>query len=190
MQSFAPWARARRVVRAAAVVVALAACAAAASAADDVQAATEVFRKLEAELRVTDMTFVGGRGDTGQFVLRASRAVFHPETQRATLEDVRIVSTEHQPQTGPGFEVSCERGELDIATNDFFAEGDVQGTTGDGRRYKAPWVRYQHAKALLYTDAPVEMQDKTGTFRGDGFRYLVKERRFRLLGNVSLVQAP
>jgi hypothetical protein len=34
------------------------------------------------------------------------------------------------------------------------------------------------------------MQDETGTFRGDGFRYDVDERRFRLLGNVSVVQAP
>jgi len=161
-----------------------------ASAADEVQAATEVFRKLGAELRVSDMTFVGGRSDDGQFVLRARRATFHPDTQRATLEDVRIVSTEHQAETGPGFEVSCERGELDVATNDFFAEGDVHGTTGDGRSYRAPWVRYRHADALLSTDAPVEMQDTTGVFRGDGFRYLVKERRFRLLGNVSLIQAP
>jgi LPS export ABC transporter protein LptC len=177
-------------VRAAAAAAALVGSTPPVSAADEVQAATEVFRKLQAELFVSDMTFVGGRGDDGQFVLRARRATFHPDTQRATLEDVRIVSTEHEPGTGPGFEVSCERGELDIATNDFLAEGDVEGTTGDGRSYRASWVRYQHAKALLYTDAPVEMQDKTGRFRGDGFRYLVKERRFRLLGNVSLIQVP
>jgi lipopolysaccharide export system protein LptC len=51
-------------------------------------------------------------------------------------------------------------------------------------------VRYDHDKQLLYTDAPVSMQDATGSFRGDGFRYYLKERRFRLLGNVSLEQSP
>jgi hypothetical protein len=34
------------------------------------------------------------------------------------------------------------------------------------------------------------MVDDTGTFRGDGFRFLVQEGRFRLLGNVSVVQSP
>ena len=61
-------------------------------------------------------------------------------------------------------------------------------TLFDGRSYQAPWVRYDHEQALLYTDAPVTMQDNTGRFRGDGFRYFVKQRRFRLIGNVSLEQ--
>ena len=64
------------------------------------------------------------------------------------------------------------------------------GGFGVGRRYTASWVRYDHRQSLLYTDAPVTMEDDTGTFRGDGFRYHVKERRFHLLGNVSLEQTP
>ena len=66
----------------------------------------------------------------------------------------------------------------------------MHGTIADGREYDAPWVRYDHDDALLYSDAPVVLRDTTGTFRGDGFRYFVRERRFRLLGNVSLVQTP
>jgi hypothetical protein len=51
-------------------------------------------------------------------------------------------------------------------------------------------VRYDHSRGLLYTDAPVAMEDDSGSFRGDGFRYDTRRRSFRLLGNVSVVQKP
>ena len=148
----------------------------------------DVFSNLEAELRVTGMTFVASREDVNEFVLRARRAFFVPDTNLAKLENVRVTATDEEERSS--FEVSCMHGELDVETNDFLAEGNVNGTTGDGRRYTASWVRYNHKQALLYTDAPVTMEDDTGTFRGDGFRYHVKQQRFRLLGNVSLVQTP
>ena len=161
------------------------------SQATDVEAATDVFQNLDAELRITGMTFVGSRNDVSEFVLRADRAIFKPETNLAELEEMEVTSTDGVDASDArrSFSVRCDRGELNVETNDFLAEGDVHGTTGDGRRYQAPWVRYNHEEQLLYTDAPVEMQDDTGSFRGDGFRYYVKERRFRLLGNVSLVQS-
>jgi LPS export ABC transporter protein LptC len=154
--------------------------------ADGVEEAAESLRDLDAELRVSGMTFVGSRGDVSEFVVRAAQGVFVPETRIAHLSEVEVVSEDGIQ--GRDFEVRCDRGELDVETNDFFAEGNVRGTTGDGRRYTAPWVRYEHERALLYSDAPVVVRDRTGTFRGDGFRYFVKEERFRLLGNVSLVQ--
>jgi LPS export ABC transporter protein LptC len=155
---------------------------------EPVKTPVDVFGDLEAELRVTGMTFVASRENANEFVLRARRAVFLPDTNLAKLENVRVTATDEDDRSS--FEVSCLRGELDVETNDFLAEGDVRGTTGDGRRYTAQWVRYDHQQSLLYTDAPVTMEDDTGAFRGDGFRYHVKERRFRLLGNVSLVQTP
>jgi hypothetical protein len=42
---------------------------------------------------------------------------------------------------------------------------------------------------MLQTDAPVTVVDSGGTFRGDGFRYHIEERRFELLGNVVMEQA-
>jgi LPS export ABC transporter protein LptC len=150
--------------------------------------AAEALARLGAELRGTGMTFVGSRGDVDEVVLRAERGVFRPEANLAVREEVRVTAADSDE--GDHFEVSCERGEFNVETNDFFAEGDVHGVTGDDRRYTAPWVRYHHEKALLYTDGPVLLQDATGNFRGDGFRYHLKDRRFRLVGNVSVVQTP
>ena len=137
-------------------------------------------------LRITGMTFVGSRGALRELVLRARTATFRPEQGIAELEGVSAEVSEGEG--GRSFSMTCRRAELNIETNDFLAEGDVEGATGDGRHYSAPWVRYANDKAVLYTDAPVRMVDDTGVFRGDGFRYHVKERRFQLLGNVRVEQ--
>jgi LPS export ABC transporter protein LptC len=137
-------------------------------------------------LKVTGMTFVGSRGSTNELVLRAKRAELRPETNIAVLEDVEVNAMDDSDKRS--FDVRCERGELDVKTNDFFAEGNVHGSTRDGQRYKTAWVRYDHERGVLFTDAPVAMEDDSGSFRGDGFRYDTRRRRFHLLGNVSVVQ--
>jgi LPS export ABC transporter protein LptC len=137
-------------------------------------------------LRLTGITFVGSRGSEREIVLRSRRAVFRTADRTASLEDVNALVTEEGG--GRSFSMTCQRAELNIETNDFSAEGDVQGETGDGQRYWAPWVRYDHEEGLLYTDAPVRLVDAAGTFRGDGFRYYIRERRFRLLENVRVEQ--
>jgi len=139
-------------------------------------------------LRLTGMTFVGSRGALRELVLRSRKAVFLPDPGIAELEEVTVEVAE--AEGGRSFSMTCLRAELNVDTHDFLAEGEVQGETGDGRAYSAPWVRYQHEEGLLYTEAPVRMVDETGVFRGDGFRYHLKERRFQLLGNVRLEQGP
>jgi len=141
-----------------------------------------------AVLRVGGMTFVGSRGSVRELVLESRVAVFRPEARIAELQHVSAtVSTQGDD---PGFSMSCDRAELNLDSNDFIAEGNVEGETGDGRRYFASWVRYEHEEGVLYTDAPARMVDGAGSFRGDGFRYDVRERRFKLLGDVRVEQAP
>jgi LPS export ABC transporter protein LptC len=139
-------------------------------------------------LRVSGMTFVGSRGDQSELVVRSDTAFFHPDSGLADLEVVRARVSD--AEKGESFQMQCDRAELDVETNDFTATGNVKGLTGDGQRYSAPWVRYEHALSTLSTDAPVTMVDGGGTFRGDGFRYHIEERRFELLGNVVMEQTP
>jgi len=139
-------------------------------------------------LRVSGMTFVGSRGDQSELVVRSDTAFFHPDSGLADLEVVRAHVSD--AEKGESFQMQCDRAELDVETNDFTATGNVKGLTGDGQRYSAPWVRYEHASSTLSTDAPVTVVDAGGTFRGDGFRYHIDERRFELLGNVVMEQTP
>lgn len=132
------------------------------------------------------MTFVGSRDSVREIVVRSERAKFHTDTKLAELEGVRAEVSEGDE--GRSFTMTCERAELDLQKNDFLAEGHVEGETKAGQHVFAPWVRYDHAQGLLFSDAPVRMTDRSGSFRGDGFRYHVKERRFQLLGNVRVEQ--
>ncbi len=139
-------------------------------------------------LRITGMTFVGSRGVESELVVRARTALFHPDSNLADLDDVR--ATVSDETKGESFSMSCDTAALNVEANDFTATGNVRGVTGDGQRYQALWVRYDHAASLLLSDAPVTVVDATGTLQGDGFRYHVDERRFELLGNVTVVQEP
>jgi len=135
-------------------------------------------------LRISGMTFVGSRGEQSELVVRAETALFHPDSGLANLEGVRAVVSD--AKKGESFQMQCDRAELDIETNNFTATGNVKGLTGDGQRYSAAWVRYDHQSSMLQTDAPVTVVDGGSTFRGDGFRYYIEERRFELLGNVVM----
>jgi LPS export ABC transporter protein LptC len=140
-------------------------------------------------LEVQGMIFVGSRAGVREVVLRSRTAQLQPEAQTAELNDVSAIISEDDAGKH-SFTMNCERVELDIAKSDFVADGNVRGETAEGQHYSAPWVKYVHEQGLLYTDAPVEMTDSHGSFRGNGFRYHVHERRFELLGNVRVEQHP
>jgi len=140
----------------------------------------------QTELRATGMTFVGSRNDRSELVLHSEVATFFPDRDIADLEVVRAVVTDEDE--GDSFRMTCERAELNVQTNDFRAEGQVRGTTADGQEYSAPWVEYDHESGVLHTSASIRMNDETGSFRADGFRYHVNERKFQMLGNVSVEQ--
>jgi LPS export ABC transporter protein LptC len=140
------------------------------------------------ELRFTSLTFVGSHTDQRELVLRSTRGTYRPDRDVADLEDVNVVVT--NAGGADGFTTSCDRAEVDLATHDFRAEGNVRGVTAKGQHFSAPYVVYDHAAGVLSTDAPVSMRDSAGTFSGSGFRYDVERRSFKLLGNVSVERGP
>lgn len=139
-------------------------------------------------LRVEGMTYVGSRDGTREVLLRSREASLLPAEDRAELHEVE--AEVRGRGSDRAFTMRCDRVDLEIESQDFLAEGDVRGETDGGQRYRTEWVRYRHEAGLLYTDAPVELRDANGRFRGDGFRYHVEERRFELVGNVSVEQGP
>jgi LPS export ABC transporter protein LptC len=139
-----------------------------------------------AVLQVTGMTFVSSHDSVREIVVHSQHAKFHTDTKIAELDGVQAEVSEGD--RGRGFSMTCKRAELDLEKNDFLAQGDVKGETEDGQHVFAPWVRYDHEKGVVFSDAPVRMTDRSGSFRGDGFRYHVKDRRFKLLGNVRVEQ--
>lgn len=137
-------------------------------------------------LNIGGMTFVASRGDDNEMILHAVRARFKTDEERVLLEEVHMVV---KPRDYSGsFEIFCDKGQLDISTNDFEATGNVRGSTEGGRTFTAPWVHYNHEEGLLFTNAPVLINEDAITYRGGGFQYYVRSKRFRLLGGASVVQ--
>ena len=137
-------------------------------------------------LHVRGMTFVASEGSSNEILLRAERARFYPDRQVADLEQVEV---EVEPgDDRVGFEMRCDRGQLNLSTQDFLAEGNVVGTIEGGRQFEALWVAYDEKEGILYTDEPVLIVDQDGRYRGGGFRYFVNEQRFRLQGGATVVQ--
>lgn len=139
-------------------------------------------------LRLRGMTFVASEGSANEIVLHADSAEFYPDHDVA---DLATVNVEVAPGGGrTGFEMQCEKGRLNLASQDFVAQGNVVGTIEGGRQFEALWVAYNEKDGVLYTDDPVLITDENGSYRGGGFRYFVHQQRFRLMGGASIVQEP
>ena len=132
------------------------------------------------------MTFVASRGSAREVVLHSNTARFDTDVDIVHLKTVRVLVSSGKAERE--LEITCDRGQLDLTTSDFTAEGNVEGRMENGLTFTAEWIHYDHDEGLLFTDAPVLITDAGGTFRGGGFRYIVEERRFKLLGGASVVQ--
>ncbi len=133
------------------------------------------------------MTFVATRGDENEMVLRAEKAHMPPGAEVAQLEGVHVVM--HNPNgAGTSFEMTCQRGDLQLDSADFHAEGDVVGRMADGRRIFTPSLDYHSDSGMVTSDAPVRVRERGHTMRGRGFRYNLRNGHFVLRGGASVVQ--
>ncbi len=137
-------------------------------------------------LDIGGMTFVSSRDSVNEFVLWSETAHYFTDTQTAELEQVHVnvIPAEHRL----GLELRCQRGRINLATNDFRLEGEIHGRTSEGLKFEAEWIGYDDSGGVFYSDAPVLIRDAGGTYRGGGFRYDMREDRFRLLAGSSVVR--
>lgn len=135
------------------------------------------------------MTFVSSEGATNQVVVEAETAVLFPDTNQVELTGG--VEAQLRGTSGDdSLDLTCDRGEYDLNTNNFLAEGNVEGRVADGRTFKTAWLRYRADDGLASTDAPVEISDGGQIFRGGGLRYQVREERLRLLSGTRVQEQP
>lgn len=129
-------------------------------------------------MRLSEMTFVASSENVTEIRVEAASGVIDEAANRADLETV------HAQWAGAdgkmSLELTCERGELDLETNDLVATGNVRGLLSDGRRFVGPSLRYDRARGVAFTDAPVEIIEEGRILSGGGFQYHVRDRRLRL----------
>jgi LPS export ABC transporter protein LptC len=137
-------------------------------------------------LELESITFVSSQGAENEVVLTAERARIETGERVAHLDNVHVLLA--TARRIPGLDMRCEQGTVDIETSDFDARGKVRGTTGDGRRFRTEHLHYADGPGLVSTNSPVVIQDETGTYRGSGFLYYVRENRFQLRQAATVVQ--
>jgi len=135
-------------------------------------------------MRLSKMTFLASSGNVTEIRVEADSGVIDEVANKAHL------ATVHAEWAGadgkPSLELTCERGELDLATNDLVASGDVRGLLADGRRFVGPSLRFDRAKGVAFTDQAVEIIEDGRVLSGGGFRYHVRDRRLRLTGGARV----
>ena len=135
-------------------------------------------------MRLEKLAFVSTHENTTEVRVEAAAGVIEDAIGRATLETVHA---EWSAADGkPSLEITCERGELDLDSNDLLASGDVHGTLADGRRFVGPWLRYDRARGVAFTDAPVQILEGPRVLRGGGFESHVPARRLRLTAGAKV----
>lgn len=152
-------------------------------------AALPVTAEEKRALDLKGMTYVSSQGAFNEMVLDAEQAHIMPDQDLAHLEGVHLVlaSFVDGARGRGGLDMTCDTGIIYLGSGDFVAEGDVRGTTGDGRRFRTTKLRYNHKRGMIVTDVPVSIRDRAGTYRGGGFRYWLRENRFQLTGGTSVV---
>jgi len=135
-------------------------------------------------MRLSKMTFLASSENVTEVRVEADSGVIDEVANKAHL------ATVHAEWAGadgkPSLELSCEHGELDLATNDLVATGNVRGLLADGRRFVGPSLRYDRAKGVAFTDSPVEIIEDGRVLSGGGFRYHVRDRRLHLTGGARV----
>lgn len=139
-------------------------------------------------MRLTRLTFVSTREARPELRVAAEIAVIDEVANTALLEQVDADWADDAGKSS--LRVRCERGELDLATNDLLASGDVRGTFADGRQFVGPWLRYDRKRGVAFTSAPVEIVEGGGrVLRGGGLEYHVRDRRLRLLAGARVEES-
>jgi LPS export ABC transporter protein LptC len=136
-------------------------------------------------LRLEQITFVATHEAAPELRVQAEVALIDEDANKATLQ---TVDAEWADAFGrPSLRVKCKSGELDLETNDLLATGDVHGQLADGRRFVAPTLRYDPARGMAFTRAPVEiLEGPNRVLRGGGLDYFVKDGKLRLTSGAKV----
>ncbi len=151
---------------------------------------SQVSRPTAAVAPVTTLEGVvveGYAAGKSEFRVFAERAALDSDGRAARLSDVRIAFAD---RTSGDVSVRADEAVFEIDRDDFELRGDVRGTTAVGETFETETLRYDDARRLLRTDAPVRLRRSDLLFEGRGMELDVDSRRVRFRGRVSAVTEP
>ena len=135
-------------------------------------------------LTLNGITFTASGGPAAGFTVWAERAYVDPGSEELWLEQVGL--TIHGSSEREAVEIRCAEGRFEVKTEAFRLQGRVRGRIGTDRIFRAQWVAYDEDADVLYSNAPVEVEEAGSTYRGGGFRYQVADGVLELVSGVQV----
>ncbi|MEE3326223.1 MAG: LPS export ABC transporter periplasmic protein LptC [Myxococcota bacterium] len=135
-------------------------------------------------LTLNGITFTASGGSAADFTVWAERAQVDPSSEELWLEQVGL--TIHASTQREAVEIRCVEGHFLMKTESFRLQGNVRGRIGVDRIFRAQWVAYDEQNELLYSEAPVEVEEAGSVYRGGGFRYAVADGILELVSGVQV----
>lgn len=135
-------------------------------------------------LTLEGLTFTSSGGSGASFTVWAERAHLDPDGQELWLEQVGL--TIHASSGREAVELRCVEGFFELESESFRLRGNVRGRIGAEQIFRGQWVAYDEARDLLYSDAPVEVEEGGALYQGGGFRYRVADGVLELVSGVQV----
>jgi len=137
----------------------------------------------ENDLELKDVAFTETENGHPVWALKALRATYKKSGQHAELEGMDVVFFNDQRLSSA--HLTAAFGDVDLASHEVVARGDVQVDTPEGARFSTDQLRYRHQLGELVSDDSVTFTYGGIVVRGTGMTYSLHDRKLYLGSDVT-----
>jgi len=137
----------------------------------------------ENDLELKDVAFTETENGQPVWALKAERASYKKSGQSAELEGLEVVFFDDSRLEGA--RLIADFGDVDLATHEVVARGNVTVATPEGARFATDQLRYRHGYRDLVSENAVTFTYKGIVVRGTGMTYTLGSRKLVLGSEVT-----
>jgi LPS export ABC transporter protein LptC len=135
----------------------------------------------EADVRIQEFVYTEVGKENIRWEVKAKTAQYQKKINLALFNQVQIKWTS---QDGRVFVMTGDEGRMQTDTKDVEMKGHVVVTSDAGDRFSTDYLRYSDTQKIIYTDAPVVMENRHMRIQGIGLSILMTKGELLLSSDV------